>query len=204
MIEKVTIFVTRRGANGVDLLLFEHPSAGNQIPSGTVETGEAAEVAALREGYEETGLADLTPLHFLRVVDTELPPERRIVMTPTAVYARPRSESFDWAHFGRGTSVHVERSAADFVLVTYKEFDDLINPTYVSYQITGWVPAASLTNRTRRHFFWCDYRNPTPERWPVHDPPHHWTLFWTPLAALPPIVSPQNEWIAFLKEVVPA
>lgn len=45
------------------LLVFEHvddPSAGIQVPAGTVEEGEMLEAAVLREAFEETGLNLLT------------------------------------------------------------------------------------------------------------------------------------------------
>ncbi|MCP5097606.1 MAG: NUDIX domain-containing protein, partial [Chloroflexi bacterium] len=51
---KVTAFITRRVANETQLLVFQHPTAGIQLPAGTVETGELAETAVLREITEET------------------------------------------------------------------------------------------------------------------------------------------------------
>lgn len=50
------------------LLVFRHPyapEAGIQVPAGTIEEGEAPEKAALREAYEETGLAGLVLDGFL-------------------------------------------------------------------------------------------------------------------------------------------
>ena len=44
-VEKVTAFITRRVDDGCELLLFEHPVGGVQIPAGTVEPGEAHDVA---------------------------------------------------------------------------------------------------------------------------------------------------------------
>jgi 8-oxo-dGTP pyrophosphatase MutT (NUDIX family) len=47
------------------LLVFEHPSAGFQIPKGTVEDGEKPEHAVVRELHEESGLqyqGPVTPL----------------------------------------------------------------------------------------------------------------------------------------------
>jgi 8-oxo-dGTP diphosphatase len=35
-----------------------HPEAGLQVPAGTIETGESADMAVLRELGEETGLID--------------------------------------------------------------------------------------------------------------------------------------------------
>lgn len=48
-LEKVTVFITRGKANKIELLLFEHPNAGIQLPAGTVEINENHYDAALRE-----------------------------------------------------------------------------------------------------------------------------------------------------------
>lgn len=50
------------------LLVFSHPDfpeAGIQVPAGTIEPGESVEAAALREAFEETGLAGLEMVAFL-------------------------------------------------------------------------------------------------------------------------------------------
>ena len=54
--------------NGSQLLVFKHldqPEAGIQVPAGTIKADETSEVAALREAYEETGLAGLALVSFL-------------------------------------------------------------------------------------------------------------------------------------------
>lgn len=56
VVEKVTAFITRERTGVKELLLFKHPTAGIQIPAGTVEEGETPEKAVKREVYEETGL----------------------------------------------------------------------------------------------------------------------------------------------------
>ena len=59
VIRKAFAYIT----NGHRLLVFSHPdspSAGIQVPAGTMLPGELPEDAVLREAYEETGLADLT------------------------------------------------------------------------------------------------------------------------------------------------
>lgn len=58
MKRKVYTYITHNGR----LLLFRHtdfPEAGVQVPGGTVADGEDTAVAALREAWEETGLAGL-------------------------------------------------------------------------------------------------------------------------------------------------
>jgi 8-oxo-dGTP pyrophosphatase MutT (NUDIX family) len=61
---KVFAYVTSRDR----LLVFRHPlepSAGVQVPAGTVEPGEEPGAAVLREAWEETGLAGLRLAGFL-------------------------------------------------------------------------------------------------------------------------------------------
>ncbi len=53
---KACACVVRRDNESHKLLAFEHPSAGKQLPKGTVEADETFEEAALRELEEESGL----------------------------------------------------------------------------------------------------------------------------------------------------
>ncbi|QIF02796.1 NUDIX domain-containing protein [Roseimicrobium sp. ORNL1] len=56
IVHKACPCVLRRGSSGYELLVFEHPLAGRQIPKGTIETGEDPSVASLRELEEESGV----------------------------------------------------------------------------------------------------------------------------------------------------
>jgi 8-oxo-dGTP pyrophosphatase MutT (NUDIX family) len=56
---KVTALITRPGPDGPEVLVFDHPVSGYQLPAGTCEDGESFEAAALREGWEETGALGL-------------------------------------------------------------------------------------------------------------------------------------------------
>src|SRR3712207_6774615 len=61
---KVFAYIT----HGNRLLIFRHPrspTAGLQVPAGTIKVGEAPEAAVLREAFEETGLAGLKLNHCL-------------------------------------------------------------------------------------------------------------------------------------------
>src|SRR3712207_1221219 len=117
--EKVTAFVTRSSSHGTELLLFEHPSAGIQLPAGTVEADEPHANAAAREAREETGLLDLDAGRFLDAVTETLPEQHYLVTTTTRVYARPDTRSFDWASIRRGILVLCNRAGADFSHITY-------------------------------------------------------------------------------------
>ncbi len=205
VIEKVTAFVTRMVNGRRELLLFQHPYAGIQIPAGTVEPGEAPDAAAIRETHEETGLRDVAIDQYLGVREVVLPDTRRMIIAPTGVYARPDRMSFNWIQLGRGLTVTAERQSGDFTQITYQEWDRQAEPAYVSYQITGWVPSNVLAQVHQRHFFTLTTTDATPERWQnTAEQVLRFTLFWTPLDALPPLRSSQAAWLAvFLAHQAP-
>jgi ADP-ribose pyrophosphatase YjhB (NUDIX family) len=199
ILQKVTALVVRETARGREVLLFEHPYAGNQIPAGTVEEGESPDAAVLREAFEETGLNSFAGVRFLGVEDEKLPDHERVVVRKTTVYARPDAASFDWAYLPRGATVEIHRQAGGFAHVTYIEYDRLPDWQYVSWQITGWVPEEVLADTRRRHFYELRLEGNTPERWTATTDNHVFTLFWAPLDALPPIIQPQDQWVGYLR-----
>jgi 8-oxo-dGTP pyrophosphatase MutT (NUDIX family) len=198
IVEKVTAFITRPSDQGHDLLLFEHPNAGVQIPAGTVEEGETPEEAVLREASEETGLASLSVRRSLGCAEQQLPEGQWIIGQPTRVYARPDLTSFDWAYLRQGIQVTASRRSHGFSQVTYEEFDREPDRQYVTMSITGWVPDEALAGTTRRHFYRLEFPGPSEERWTVFTDNHIFALFWAPLSALPEIIHPQQEWLRFL------
>ena len=197
VIEKVTAFVTRSTAAGIELLLLEHPFAGVQIPAGTVED-ETPEEAALREVAEETGIDSATIRSYLGRDEVALPEGQRIIAAPTKVYARPDATSFDWAHLRRGIQVAVNRRDSGFSQVTYDEPDRVPEPRFTTMSITGWVPDTVLADTVLRHFFQLEYCGPAKARWTAFADNHTFTLFWALLPDLPEIISPQDGWLAFL------
>lgn len=201
IVEKVTAFVTRRSKDGYDLLLFEHPNAGVQIPAGTVERGESAEQAVMREVAEETGLTALSVRRYLGCAEDKLPEGHRIIAKRTRVYARPDVTSFDWAYLRKGIPVTISRRAEGFSQVTYEEMDQVPHPQYVTMCITGWVPDDTLADTRRRYFFHLEFHGRSEEKWKVFTDNHFFTLFWAPLTALPEIIQPQDEWLEFLYQV---
>jgi 8-oxo-dGTP pyrophosphatase MutT (NUDIX family) len=200
IIEKVTALITRPSRDGHDLLLFKHPYAGIQIPAGTVEDGETPEQAVLREAAEETGLTFQIVEQYLGHEESKLDVGQRIAARQTRVYARPDETSFDWAYLRRGISVTIERNHDDWTQIRLIEYDRVPDPQYASMCIVGWVPADTLADTRRRHFFHLVFDGESRERWTTHTDNHTFTLFWSPLSALPQIISPQDQWLRFLPQ----
>lgn len=199
---KVTAFVVRTAPGGAELLLFQHPYAGIQIPAGTIEPGESPESAALREAAEETGLTEFAAVQPLGFRDERLPRDRRMIVRPVTVYSRPDASSFDWVRIRSGIVVRQEREQDEFVQITYEEWDRHDTPGVVSFRITGWTEAAHLATEYRRHFFLLRCKRPTPERWTVETDNHRFVLFWAPLDALPEIIASQAHWLEVLPGAV--
>lgn len=93
LLEKVTAFVTQVVEGRCHLLVFRHPTAGLQLPAGTVEHGESAELAARREVAEETGLSSLQLVAFLRSTEHQLDPAHRIVVESSSLRCEPDDAS---------------------------------------------------------------------------------------------------------------
>nr|WP_222846742.1 NUDIX domain-containing protein [Chitinolyticbacter meiyuanensis] len=70
VVNKACPVVLREAPGGYELLVFRHPLAGVQLVKGTLEPGEAAEAAALRELAEEAGLTAVTPARPLGIWDS--------------------------------------------------------------------------------------------------------------------------------------
>jgi 8-oxo-dGTP pyrophosphatase MutT (NUDIX family) len=198
-VHKVTCFITRIGRNGSELLLFNHPRAGVQIPAGTVNPGEDIESAARREAAEESGIDDLVLIRSLGETDEPLPPGYVLVAHPTPVYSRPHPSSFDWAHFRTGLQVEMLRHEESFSQVRFDENEREFDPQYITYSITGWVPDEALTLERIRHFYLFEALGEHPLRWSVAIDNHVFVLFWAPLNDLPAIIPPQDGWLKYLE-----
>ncbi|MDE0041029.1 MAG: NUDIX domain-containing protein [Candidatus Poribacteria bacterium] len=197
VVEKVTAFVTRE-RNGVnELLLFRHPTAGLQIPAGTVEKGETPETAVTREVYEETGLRDVKIEKSLGCIENELEENERIVSQTTQVYTSPSLSSIVYKEeLTRGMTVNYNATHNGFTHVSYIEYDSTPDTTCICCNITGWVPNEHLSARKTRYFFQLTTLEETASEWELKsDRGHIFTLFWAPLSATPPVVPPQNKWL---------
>ncbi|GGG32225.1 hypothetical protein GCM10007425_28620 [Lysinibacillus alkalisoli] len=199
-LSKVTCFITRKNGDKLELLLIHHPSAGIQIPAGTVEINEDFYEAAYREATEETGLKDFISCKMIGSNEQNLE-GKYIIFNKAKIYSKPDTSSFQWAEIRRGITVFHERKHGEFIQISYKEGDKYPEPNYISYQITGWVEEKNLSSKIIRQFYHLQ-SNSELDEWEIETDNHIFKLFWSPLDNLPPIISPQNEWLTyFLKEM---
>jgi 8-oxo-dGTP pyrophosphatase MutT (NUDIX family) len=204
VVQKVTAFMVRE-RNGVEeLLVFKHPTAGIQIPAGTVEAGEDIETAVKREAYEETGLQLVEIENYLGYIENELENNQRIIAETTQVYIEPSLNAMPYAEkLTKGLTVDYHSTQGDFTHISYIEYDRHPNPTCICYNITGWVPNENLSAQKKRHFFQLTTQEQTADAWELRsDRGHIFKPYWTPLSPKPDIMPPQNKWLDFVYEKI--
>ncbi len=206
IIQKVTAFIVRE-RNGVkELLVFKHPTAGVQIPAGTVESGEDIETAVKREVYEETGLQLVEIENYLGCFENELENNQRIIAETTRVYIQPNLSAIPYKRkLPKGLTVDYLSTQEDFTHISYieYEYDKFHKPTCIDANITGWVPNENLSAQKKRHFFFMSTQKETADAWELKsDQGHIFKPYWTPLSPKPEIISPQDKWLDFVYEKI--
>ena len=177
-VEKVTCIITRRGGDrGDEVVVFDHPLAGVQVPAGTSLPGENAADAALREGWEETGIPGLA-------VAAEL--KSLAEATPGCGHGRLAADAVvDDRLFTRGHAATVLDSNAQELLV---EVDGK----------RGWIAADAYCDDVVRHLVQLESDAATPREWWVVTPDGGglcWRCRWASLDGDLGLVEGQSEWI---------
>ncbi len=202
VVQKVTAFIIRE-RNGVkELLVFKHPTAGVQIPAGTVEKGEDIETAVRRETYEETGLQFVEIENYLGCFENELENNQRIIAETTQVYIEPNLTAIPYKRtLPKGLTIDYLSIQADFTHISYieYEYDKFHKPICIDSNITGWIPNENLSAEKKRHFFLMSIQEKTADAWELEsDQGHIFNPYWTPLSPKPNIISPQDKWLDFV------
>ncbi len=210
ILHKVTAFVTRQRGEAAELLVFRHPTAGVQLPAGTVELGEAPEAAVLREAAEETGLPGLTIVRKLGSVVATLPADTRALLRMTKLFDAPASDASTVGGFGlkrglyvrltgegpeTGLSRAADGTAGRFAAVCYEEYDLNEEPPALAVQLCGYVRTSLLAERVERFYFHLATPAETAESWDVSTDNRVFRLYWTLLVPRPALIAPQQEWL---------
>ena len=204
VVQKVTAFIVREKSGIKELLVFKHPTAGIQIPAGTVEAGEDLETAVKREVYEETGLQSVEIEAYLGCFENELGEDERIIAETTQVYIEPDLNAMPYREkLTKGLTVNYHSIREDWTHISYVEYDKYPNPTCICSNITGWVPNENISERKTRHFFLLSTQEETENAWELKsDRGHIFNPYWTPLSPKPEIISPQDTWLDFVYEKI--
>ena len=206
VVQKVTAFIIRERSGAKELLVFKHPTAGVQIPAGTVEKGEDIETAVKRETYEETGLQLVEIENYLGCFENELGNNQRIIAETTLVYIEPNLTAIPYKRkLPKGLTVDYRFTQEDFTYISYieYEYDKFHKPICIDANITGWVPNESLSAEKKRHFFLMSTQEETEDAWELKsDMGHIFKPYWTPLSPKPRIISPQDKWLDFVYEKI--
>jgi 8-oxo-dGTP pyrophosphatase MutT (NUDIX family) len=200
-IKKVTAFVIREVRENADILLFEHPDAGTQLPAGTVEINEKPEEAVIREVAEETGVTSIVAVKLLGRQLVIMSDGEMTTLRMTKLFNEP---SYDSSSSGfaltRGSTVRVQNTVGDFSMVVT---DPLIfgeqSDTRVN-NIEGYVRTSLLTDRIERYFFHLLSIDDRQEQWDVKADGLIFRCFWTPLRSKIEINKWQQSWLGDYRE----
>ena len=202
VIQKVTAFIVREREGVKELLVFKHPTAGVQIPAGTVEKNEDIETAVTREVYEETGLQLVEIENYLGCFENELEKHQRIIAETTQVYSEPNLRAIPYKRrLPKGLTVDYLSTQKDFTHISYieYEYDEFHKPVHIDSNMIGWVLSENLSAQKKRHFFLMSTQEETADAWELKsDQGHIFKPYWTPLSPKPQIIPPQDRWLDFV------
>ena len=196
---KITAFVTRERDEKRELLVFRHPSAGVQLPAGSVELGEDPAAAALREVTEETGLTNIALNAFLGVRIYPLPDSGRILTRSVALLDSPDGVPPGNAFLRRGLTVHELERLGDYSRIEFREYEMRAGALEIAAVLaSGWAASADLSASVERFFYHIQAHEATPDEWTwFAEDEHDFQCYWVPLSQDPGLVNGQDQWLAW-------
>lgn len=200
MLEKVSALILRPSKTVPDILVFEHPTAGLQLPAGTVENDEEPEIAVLRKVYQETGLKQVEVVKKLTETHQFLPTDEAFLIETIRCYAWPAQSAQRFGPlFTRGKRFQVYERKVGFTRIKYEDYYLNKKSEKSLKTIEGWLPSASLTHEIRRYIYLLRVLNETPQSWShLTDRGYTIQLKWVPLKPVPKINEEQISWLEYL------
>lgn len=197
-LHKVTALVTRQVEKGRELLLFRHPTAGIQLPAGTVELDESPEIAVLRELQEETGLKNAILLGKIGELLQPIPPQLYYILRTTKLFDEPAHDASTTGFtLFRGAAVRHLQDCQTFAHVAFEEYDLGQTPPALVFYQEGYVRRSLLTRSVLRHFYHLTPTHDTPAEWEQRADGHLFHCYWSPLQPMPQLVWSQQDWLVF-------
>lgn len=205
MIEKVTAFIVRKKNDIPQLLVFKHPTAGIQIPAGTVEANETSENALLREVREETGLQRLTLLKKLGDTTLFLGQNEAVLLTTLRCFAWPAQAAKRIGPLcSRGLKLQTFERKVGFTHIKYEDYDFNQDPPTLLNAIDAWLPSDALTREILRTFYLLRVEEETQDTWQIQsDQGHTFQFFWVNWNEFPQLIGEQADWLNQLDQVTP-
>lgn len=185
-LEKVTCFCVRYIDGVEQLLLIKHPTAGFQVPAGSVEHGELPVDAASREVFEETGLGS-DVIMSSRLIHIE---QKRLSDADTFLLRYPSQAEPGDRYFRRGLPVEVVNDQ-----IIYREWDFNTDPPRVTGTSTcAWSLGDCATSLNR--YYYVFEVNPGGDRsWGVNADRHNWEVSWYSIPLKVDLISRQSHWM---------
>jgi 8-oxo-dGTP pyrophosphatase MutT (NUDIX family) len=203
MIEKISAFILRSRNNKPEILIFEHPKAGLQLPAGTVELNEKPEEALFREVEEETGLKKIEIVKKIGEEHNFTSADEAYLLQTMRCFGWPaQSAQRKGPLFTRGMPFQVFERKVGFTHVLHVEYDLNKVPPEELEQIDGWLPSEMLTQEIRRYFYIVRVNEETAPSWSqLSDRGYTFKLKWIRLDPKPSLVAPQVGWLDHLDGV---
>jgi len=197
MIEKVTAFIVRKKDNKSQLLVFKHPSAGTQLPAGTVEEKESIETALLREVKEETGLTHLEVIKKLGETSQFIDQSEAVLNQTLRCFSWPaQAAKRSGPLCKRGLRIQTFERKVGFTHIKYEDYDLNKQPPTLLQELEGWLPNDALTREIQRHFYLLKVTNNTPDEWEIQtDDVHGFHCIWVNMDAIPALIGEQAGWL---------
>lgn len=185
VVGKVVALITRLGPAGPELCVFEHPTAGIQLPAGTLEEGEEPLSGAMREAFEETGLEGLEVTGALLSMPSHGEPFDAVVARPVRIGS---------ALVPRGYYAQVLERGSTQCLVRVGD-------------VEGVVAASDLSFDGLRHLVHLTCAAAAPDEWWVVTPDGGgliWRCHWMPLGRTGYLGDWHETWLGLVRPTLAA